>query len=265
MEYGTKNQASLREPINADNNDDIENLSIKLSDNSEAIVEAIQSLEEYELRLGGDGDNEKMRNKMREQLLRTDNLIKRTGEILKQFEAIKPKKKEELDYRNRILKRTKENFTKQNDKYNKLSKDIQSKGKIYGDVKKPVISSGKQGNLSNASTDLEGDVQTQVHDLDYNELYLREREEDIQEVRRLAHELNLKAQVQAQKLQENSQDIVIIQESINETEANTDKANKELTKVAKSQKRLSNRNLICLVVVVVACAATVWIVLANNS
>lgn len=35
----------------------------------------------------------------------------------------------------------------------------------------------------------------------------RERDNDVQDIRRLAHEINLTAQYQARKLQENSEDI----------------------------------------------------------
>lgn len=49
----------------------------------------------------------------------------------------------------------------------------------------------------------------QASELDYIEALQREREDDVQDIRRLAHEINLTAQYQARKLQETSEEIGI--------------------------------------------------------
>jgi len=56
---------------------------------------------------------------------------------------------------------------------------------------------------------------------------------------RLAHELNLTAQYQAQKIQEASEDIVVIHDQAYETEKNTENANKELEKALQNRKKSS--------------------------
>jgi len=55
----------------------------------------------------------------------------------------------------------------------------------------------------------------------------------------LAHELNLTAQYQAQKIQEASEDIVVINDQAYETEKNTENANKELEKALQNRKKSS--------------------------
>lgn len=55
----------------------------------------------------------------------------------------------------------------------------------------------------------------------------------------MAHELNLTAQYQAQKIQEASEDIVVINDQAYETEKNTENANKELEKALQNRKKSS--------------------------
>ena len=57
----------------------------------------------------------------------------------------------------------------------------------------------------------------------------------------MAHELNLTAQYQAQKIQEASEDIVVVQDQIYDTEKNAEMANKELEKALQSRKKSSFR------------------------
>jgi len=241
-------RSGLKEPFNVESSDDTESLSNKLSENIEAIVEAVQNLEDYGMLLGTKNDTKTMRKKMKDHITDTNSLIKKTGDLLRQFEALKPKRKEEADARNKILKRTKENYSKQSDRFTKIFKDIQSKEKIYIEARKSV--ERKPGSISTTSnSDIESNIQVQSNDLDFTETLFKEREADIQEVRRLAHELNLTAQYQAQKIQEASEDIVVIQDQAYETEKNAEMANKELEKALQSRKKSSIRNIICLILI----------------
>jgi len=123
----------------------------------------------------------------------------------------------------------------------------------------------QQTNLSMAYTDAESDLQNQTFEVDYNETYLRERESDIQEVRRLAHEINLTAQFQARKIQEASEDIVIIADSTEKTEALTEAGKRNIDEALKNQKKMTTRNLICLITIIVICAVVLGIVISSDS
>jgi len=248
----------LKEPFISDGADETDNLSEKLTENIENINESVQNLEDYELQLGTKADTRTMRRKMKEHITRTNDLIKKTAAILKQFEALKPKGKNEIDSRNKILKRTKENFNKQQEKFNKTFKDIQTKEKIYLDARKSLTGENQNTN-SNASTDIESDLQIHAQDLDFHDSLLQEREADIQDIRRLAHELNLTAQVQAQKINESSENMIYVQENVEDTEKNTESANKHLDEALKNSKAGSYRNLICLLVVLGVCVCLIVI------
>jgi len=246
----------LKEPFINDGAEDTEALSEKLTENIENIVEAVQTLEDYEAQLGTKGDTRSFRKKMKDHITRTNELIKRTSAILKQFEALKPKSKGEIDLRNKILKRTKENFNKQQEKFNKTFKDIQTKEKIYLDARKSITG---EHSTSNASTDIENDLQIHAQDLDFHDSLLQEREQDIQDIRRLAHELNLTAQVQAQKINEASENMIYVQENVDDTEKNTESANKHLDEVLKNSKRNTWKSFICLLIIIGVCIALGWI------
>jgi len=260
----TRTNNNLREPFCVETNDETESLSVKLTDNIENIVEAVQSLEDYAMLLGTKNDTKTMRKKMKSHIIETSESLRRTADILKQFEALKPKRKEEVDFRNKILKRTKENYNKQDQKFNKIFKDIQSKEKIYLEARKSV-DCRPTNNSNHHVNDLESDIQIQTQDLDFTEALLKERESDIQEVRKLAHELNITAQMQAQKIQEGSDDILIIQENVEDSEKNAEKGNKHLDEVLKNQKKMSTRNVICLLVLLAICGGVVAFVFIQRS
>jgi len=227
-------------------------------------------LEDYEMQLGGKNDTRTLRKKMKDHITTTNDLIKKTGDILKQFEGLKLKGRNETDFRNKVLKRTKESFTKQQEKFNRTFKDIQTKEKIYLDARKSVIKTSQGGN-SNASTDIDSDIQIQAQELDFHESLLQEREQDIQDIRRLAHELNLTAQLQSIKIQESSENMIVVHENVQDVEKDVEIANKELDGAIKNQKMTTKRNLICLLisvlvsVVVVAVIVSIWMNKHDNN
>lgn len=263
MEISAPRQnGTLKEPLYGGSAEDMEGLSTRLTDNIDAINDAVQTLEDYEMRLGTGDDSKRLRSRMREQLAATNDLVKKTSEILRQFEGLKLKKKEEMDFRSKILKRTKDNFIKQTEKFNKVSKDIQTKEKIYQDVRE--IDDKRATTLSMAPTEAEHQLQIQNEELDYTETLQNERATDIQDIRRFAHEINLTAQYQARKIQENAEDIVVIHDNFQTTENFTVAGNKELEDALKNQRTLTKRNLICLFLVLAICGIIIWLVVSNT-
>jgi len=200
---------------------------------------------------------------MKLQIIEANQLVQKTKNLLAQFEALKPKRRDEVDYRNKILKRTKENFNKQNDKFTKVLKDIQMKEKIYLDVRKSIIGKGDL-TASTASTDLEVEVQQQTQDLDFTEAMIKDRENEVQDIRRLAHELNLTAQAQAHKIHEAGEDIIIFEDMTKQQENHTAMGNKELDEALKNQKKLSARNIICLLTILVICGVVIVLILPGG-
>jgi len=69
--------------------------------------------------------------------------------------------------------------------------------------------------------------------------------------------MNLTAQAQAQKIQQNGEEIIIIDENTKHAEVHTVYGNKELDKALKNQKKLSARNLLCLLLILVICGVVI--------
>jgi len=260
METANTRYTALTEPMNVDSADDAESLHIKLTAKIEAVVDAIQTLEDYEHRLGEKDDKMSMRKKMKEELSKTDCLIQETENLLKQFETIKTKKKDDVT---KILKRTKETFNKQKEKYTKLKKLIETKEKILLEPKGSV-DSNPTNPQSNASTNVHGDMVIHVQDLDNYEKLTEEREQAVQDIRKYAHQLKGLAQDQADKLQEHSEIIDVIENHVEETEENTIKGNKELDKKLESQKALSKKNTTCCIAMFVTCGVAIGIIAAQR-
>jgi hypothetical protein len=245
--------------MNVEGSDDAESFNNKLTHKIEAVVEAIQSLEEYEGRLGEKDDRQSMRDKMKLELGKTDKLIQETESLLKQFESMKMKKKDEST---KIIKRTKESFNKQKEKYTKVKRAIESKEKIYLEPKRSVDSNSSYA--TGTYVQVHSDIQIHVQDVDAYDKLLEDRAKDVQEIRKYADQLKGLAQDQADKLQENSEIIDVIEVHIEETEKNTEKGNKELDKKLQSQKLLSKKNVFCCAGLAVICGVVAVVVFAEK-
>jgi t-SNARE complex subunit (syntaxin) len=260
MEGSNTKYTTLTEPMYLDSSDDVESFHLKLTAKIEAVVEAIQSLEDYEHRLGEKDDKKPMRKKMREELNKTENLIQETENLLRQFETMKIKKKDDVI---KIIKRTKETFNKQKEKFSKVKKLIESKEKILLEPKASVESN--QGNtLSGASTNAQSDMLIHVQDIDSYEKINEEREQAVQDIRKYADQIKGLAQDQADRLQEHSEVIDVIEHHIEDTEENTVKGNKELDKKLESTKALSKKNMICCAAMAITCGITIAIIAAEK-
>jgi t-SNARE complex subunit (syntaxin) len=245
--------------MNVEGSDDAESFNNKLTHKIEAVVEAIQSLEEYEARLGEKDDRKSMRDKMRQELSKTDKLIQETEILLKQFETMKIKKKDEVT---KIIKRTKESFNKQKEKYAKVKRAIESKEKIYLEPNRSF--DGNSTHQAGVSLQVQSDIQIHVQDIDTYDKMLEDRAKDVQEIRKYADQLKGLAQDQADKLQENSEIIDVIEQHVEETEKYAEKGNKELDKKLKSQKILSKKNVMCCTILAVACGVAAVIIFSEK-
>jgi chromosome segregation ATPase len=256
MENSNAKYTSMTEPMQVDISDDAESINIKLTAKIEAVVEAIQSLEDHAHQLGEKDEKKSNRKQMKDELTKAEYLIQETENLLRQFETMKMKKKDEWT---KIIKRTKDTFKQQKEKFTKVKKLIEAKEKILIDHK--TSNDIHPGNtLGGASTHAHSDLQIHVQDLESYEKVNQEREKDVQEIRNYAHQLKGLAQDQADRLQEQSETIDVVEHHIEDTEENTVKGNKELDKKLESQKTLSKRNMICCATMAVTCGIVIAII-----
>jgi len=195
---------------------------------------------------------------------------KKIEDLLRTLRDLQPKKSDDRDHKLKVSRRVQESFDKQNQKFTKLLRNIQTKEKTYLEVKRSMHESNrhKSSNASQhsfASSDDDVEVAAQIQDLDFTEALLKEREKDLQDVRKLAHEINLTAQFQAQKLAEASSDLEIIDNDTGFTEKKTEEANRHLDQTLKNQNKTSKKNLILCLAVIFICAIVIAIVLSNST
>jgi len=260
---------NIREPFFSHGYAEVENISQQLSENVEIFQDYIVSLEEYEMKLGSKSDTRDMRRKMNDAKSKANATSKKIEELLRNLRDLQPKKADDRDYKLKVARRVQENFDKQSQKFIKLLRNIQTKEKTYLEVKKSMHESRhKSSNASAhsmASSDEDIEVAAQIQDLDFTEALLKEREKDLQDIRKLAHEVNLTAQFQAQKLAEASSDLEIIENDTGFTEKKTEEANRHLDQTLKNQNRTSKKNLIICLAVIFICALIIAIVVSNQS
>lgn len=99
-----------------------------------------------------------------------------------------------------------------------------------------------------------------MSDLDFYASIINERESNVRHVRELAAEMNKYAQVQAQRIGEQAEDLEYMVEYTTAAEANTVQANKELDQALKYQKKATKRNLCLTVLILVVCIVVAAIV-----
>jgi len=125
--------------------------------------------------------------------------------------------------------------------------------------------SNASGGGSFASGEDETELAAQIQDLDFTEALLKERQNDLQEIRRYAHEINLTAQFQAHKIHEASNDIEVIENDTAFAEKKVEEADGHLSKALEHQNKTSKKNLIVCFIAVLICAVTLAIVISNHS
>jgi len=248
---------------------DLEEFSERITESIEGLSSYIQALEEFDTRLGSKEDTRAMRENMKEEISEANEELRKTMDLFKQFDTLTLKRKEDIDYRNKMLKRAKDNFNKQNEKITQILKSIQRKEKIYLQAKQAGANATLKSNLSayHPIGDDEDFVATQIEadlkDLNFTEAMIKERQEDVVEIRKLAHELNLTSQYQAKKLQEASLDIEMVEENTRATESEVQSANKHLDEVLKIESKGSRRNHILCCLIILGCIVIVSITASN--
>jgi len=208
-----------------------------------------------------------LRAKSNETKTEAIHIVKNTIELLNQLKNFQPRKADDRDYRNKVQRRVQDAFNKQNKTFTDLLTVIQKKEKANLDLKKSMIGSKVKSSVSSsvASGDDDLEMAAQVQDLDFTEAMLKEREKDLQEVRRLAHELNLKAQFQANKIAEESNDLEVIENDVGFTEKKTEEATTNLDKALQNTSRTSKKNLIICLAVTLICCVVVAIVVSQQT
>jgi len=233
----------------------------------EDLNEFMRDLEAFEGRLGSKGDSRQLRTKMNETKTKAIELVRIILDLLKELKDLQPKKSDDRDYKNKVQRRLQEAFNKQNKNFNELITVLQKKEKENIDLKKSMLGSRLKSSVSSsvASGDDDLEMAAQIQDLDFAEAMLKEREKDLQDVRRLAHELNLTAQFQAQKIAEGSNDLEIVENEVGFTENKTGEANTHLEKALANTKRASKKNLVICIAVTLLCGVVIAIVVSQRT
>lgn len=253
-------------------------LTERISENIELLKDYIEILTEYREKMGTSEDSKAMRRRMNNEVSEGNDLIKRIFEDFQDMEDLKFKRRKDVDTFNKMFRRLNNTFDDYYDRFTKVLKDIHSREKIFLEIKQSMTlnrsstsdqSATITGTLitehnANQENDQKESLLDTANNLQFYASIIEERENQLQEVRKLASEMNHLAQVQANKIYEQTDDIENLVEDTADAEKNTDSANKELTQTLRNQQKTTKKNLIITSVIVFICLLTIIILMATN-
>lgn len=244
----------------------------RISDDIHLVKEYTESLENCRDKMGTTEDTRTLRKKLHSQVIEGNDLIKKILEQFHDLEELEFKKRKDKESCNKLTRRLNNSFEDAHSQFTKVLKDIHSKERIYIGLQQSLtlhasssIVSEHSGRFSDHHTQtVIHEVSEAMQDLDFYATILEERESQIRHTRELAGEMNMLAQYQAQKIKEQGEDIEVLVEDTEDTEGHTKKANEELEKATKYQKRATTKNLTILIIIVIVCIVVVAIVVSNG-
>jgi len=194
-------------------------LSERISENIELLKDYIEILTEYKEKMGTSEDSKAMRRKMNNEVSEGNDLIKRIFEDFHEMEDLKFKRRKDVDTFNKMFRRLNNTFDDYYDRFTKVLKEIHSREKIFLEIKQSMTlnrssTSDQSAPISvitehnaNQENDQRESLLDTAQNLQFYASIIEERENQLQEVRKLASEMNHLAQVQANKIYEQTDDI----------------------------------------------------------
>jgi len=251
-------------------------LTERISENIELLKDYIDILTEYREKMGTNEDSKAMRRRMNNEISEGNDLIKRIFEDFQEMEDLKFKRRKDVDNFNKMFRRLNNTFDDYYDRFTKVLKEIHSREKIFLEIKQSMTlnrsSASDQSAVVTITTDphanQENDQKESLLDtannLQFYASIIEERENQLQEVRKLASEMNHLAQVQAKKINEQTDDIEGLVEDTADAEKNAEGANDELSKTLKNQQKTTKKNLIITSIIVFICLLVIIILLSTS-
>jgi t-SNARE complex subunit (syntaxin) len=251
-------------------------LTERISENIELLKDYIDILTEYREKMGTNEDSKAMRRRTNTELSEGNDLIKRIFEDFQEMEDLKFKRRKDVDNFNKMFRRLNNTFDDYYDRFTKVLKEIHSREKIFLEIKQSMTlnrsSASDQSAVITITTDphanQENDQKESLLDtannLQFYASIIEERENQLQEVRKLASEMNQLAQVQAKKINEQTDDIEGLVEDTADAEKNAEGANNELSKTLKNQQKTTKKNLIITSIIVFICLLVIIILLSTS-
>jgi len=252
-------------------------LSERISENIELLKDYIEILTEYKEKMGTSEDSKAMRRRMNNEVSEGNDLIKRIFEDFHEMEDLKFKRRKDVDTFNKMFRRLNNTFDDYYDRFTKVLKEIHSREKIFLEIKQSMTlnrsSTSDQStpisviteHNANQENDQRESLLDTANNLQFYASIIEERENQLQEVRKLASEMNHLAQVQANKIYEQTDDIEGLVEDTADAEKNAEGANNELTKTLRNQQKVTKKNLIITSAIVFICILVILILLFTGS
>jgi len=252
-------------------------LSERISENIELLKDYIEILTEYKEKMGTSEDSKAMRRRMNNEVSEGNDLIKRIFEDFHEMEDLKFKRRKDVDTFNKMFRRLNNTFDDYYDRFTKVLKEIHSREKIFLEIKQSMTlnrsSTSHQStpisviteHNANQENDQRESLLDTANNLQFYASIIEERENQLQEVRKLASEMNHLAQVQANKIYEQTDDIEGLVEDTADAEKNAEGANNELTKTLRNQQKVTKKNLIITSAIVFICILVILILLFTGS
>jgi len=274
---------SINASINGDDHDTrtplvdnlmrFDTLSEKISENIETVKDYIEVLTEYREKMGTVEDTRSMRRRMNNEISEGNDLIKRILDDFRDLEDLKFKRRKDIENFNKMVRRLNNSFDDQYQKFTKVLKEIHSREKIFLELRKSTTlnpssvadDSSVNTNSYNVNNDDRESVEETTRNLQFYSSIIEERENQLQDVRKLASEMNMLAQAQSKKIHDQVGDLITLVEDTSKAEDETKGANNELSKTLKQQQNTTKKNLVISVVLILLCLVIITIVLSTSS
>jgi len=229
----------------------------------EEINRLLEKLQDYCSRIGTPRDSKTFRKDLKDKIFSTTIELKEATELVNRMDNIDVNPTLEEQKRKQI-RRLREACKKKLDEATDLMKKIEKLEKKY--VQDARISAqNKEGGESFDQGNNSQSVSKQWMQMDIDEEIIRERENDIIELTKLLAEMNAMAKLQAKYIQEQGEDLEIVYNNVQETKANTQKAEKELIDANVYKQQLVQSDTKCLIIAIIVCVVFVLLFLFSSS
>jgi hypothetical protein len=268
---GSKRNGELKKPLISDHAT-FQSLTDVVSEHLESLKEIIDRIEEHQSDLEKRERERQIKKKIKDEVSDVNKMINELSKLFKEFRRFDFGTKTENENKEKILRRLKGYFTRQHDRFTALVTNLQKTEKMSLEIRRSIFSSVSSANFSDGSgprgveSFADAEIEASVEDIDFYNVILDDRTENLKQIRGIAYEIRLAADDQAKLLQDRQQDLETVVNAASVAERMVDEGNKEIDQGNKVMKKDSNvkKNLVLCLIVLLLCGFAVVGTLASG-
>jgi len=252
----SKRNGDLKKPLISDH-DTFKNLTDLVSEHLESLKELIDRIEEHQGELEKKEREKQIKKKIKDEVGEVNKMINELSKLFKDFRQFNFMSKVENENKEKILRRLKGYFTRQHDRFTSIVSNLQKTEKMRLEIRRSIFSSVSSadfsGNERPGESFADAEMEASVEDIDFYNVILEDRGENLKQIRGIAYEIRLAADDQARLVAERQQDLENIVNNASVADKMIDDGNKEIEqgdKVMRKENNLKKNLVLCLLVLI---------------